>query len=134
MWSIVTGLGQTEWGESALGGRDEFLAEGVAEFLLRAYRLAWLAEYFHPRREPIHRRVTALHCRSNISRTNINVSFYLFSVTNPIDVIKIRMQLDNELGSKNNSKNIFKDRYYRGFIRGATRIFSEEGFSGLYKG
>lgn len=60
--------------------------------------------------------------------------FHLFSVTNPIDVIKIRMQLDNELGSTNNSKNIFKDRYYRGFVRGAIRIFSEEGFRGLYKG
>jgi len=62
------------------------------------------------------------------------ISFHLFSVTNPIDVIKIRMQLDNELGSNQNSKNIFKDRYYKGFIRGAIRIFSEEGFRGLYKG
>ena len=44
------------------------------------------------------------------------------------------MQLDNELGSNQNSKNIFKDRYYKGFIRGAIRIFSEEGFRGLYKG
>ena len=40
VWSIVTGLGQAECGESSLGGRDEFLPEGVAEFLLRAYRLA----------------------------------------------------------------------------------------------
>jgi len=44
------------------------------------------------------------------------------------------MQLDNELGTKNNSKNIFKDRYYKGFVRGAMRIFSEEGLRGLYKG
>lgn len=56
------------------------------------------------------------------------------AVTNPIDVIKIRMQLENELGSKHSSKNIFKDRYYKGFIRGGIRIFSEEGLRGLYKG
>jgi len=56
------------------------------------------------------------------------------AVTNPIDVIKIRMQLENELGSKHSSKNIFKDRYYKGFLRGGVRIFSEEGLRGLYKG
>lgn len=60
--------------------------------------------------------------------------FIYFAVTNPIDVIKIRMQLENELGSKHSSKNIFKDRYYKGFIRGGIRIFSEEGLRGLYKG
>ena len=27
VWSIVTGLGQAECGESSLGGRDEFLPE-----------------------------------------------------------------------------------------------------------
>lgn len=62
------------------------------------------------------------------------ICFHFFTVTNPIDVIKIRMQLENELGSKHSSKNIFKDRYYKGFIRGALRIFSEEGLRGLYKG
>lgn len=56
------------------------------------------------------------------------------AVTNPIDVIKIRMQLDNELGANHKSKNIFKDRYYKGFVRGALRILSEEGLRGLYKG
>lgn len=59
---------------------------------------------------------------------------FKFAVTNPIDVIKIRMQLENELGSKHSSKNIFKDRYYKGFLRGGVRIFSEEGLRGLYKG
>lgn len=56
------------------------------------------------------------------------------AVTNPIDVIKIRMQLENELGANHKSKNIFKDRYYKGFVRGALRILSEEGLRGLYKG
>lgn len=44
------------------------------------------------------------------------------------------MQFDNEFGLKNNSKNIFKDCYYRGFVRGVIRIFLEEGFRGFYKG
>ena len=53
------------------------------------------------------------------------------SVTNPIDVIKIRLQLDNELS---NQKNIFKDRKYKGFLGGGLLIAREEGMRGLYKG
>jgi len=56
------------------------------------------------------------------------------TVTNPIDVIKTRMQLENELGSQHESRNIFHNRYYRGLVRGAVRIAQEEGLSGLYKG
>lgn len=56
------------------------------------------------------------------------------TVTNPIDVIKTRMQLDNELGSQHESRNIFHNRYYRGLVRGAARIAHEEGIRGLYKG
>ena len=52
-------------------------------------------------------------------------------VTNPIDVIKIRLQLDNELS---NQKNIFKDRKYKGFLGGGLLIAREEGMRGLYKG
>lgn len=56
------------------------------------------------------------------------------TVTNPVDVIKTRMQLDNELGSQHESRNIFHNRYYRGLVRGAARIAHEEGIRGLYKG
>lgn len=63
------------------------------------------------------------------------IFFHSFlSVTNPIDVIKTRMQLENELGSQHESRNIFHNRYYRGLIRGATRVAQEEGLRGLYKG
>lgn len=55
-------------------------------------------------------------------------------VTNPIDVIKIRMQLDNELGARQGGANIFRDRYYKGFFSGGRRIVAEEGIGGLYKG
>lgn len=44
------------------------------------------------------------------------------------------MQLDNELGTAKSTKNIFKNRYYKGFIRGVIRLVSEEGIGGLYKG
>lgn len=56
------------------------------------------------------------------------------TVTNPIDVIKTRMQLENELGCQHESRNIFHNRYYRGLVRGALRIAQEEGLQGLYKG
>ena len=51
--------------------------------------------------------------------------------TNPIEVIKTRLQLDNELSGK---KNIFKDRYYKGMFRGMILIVKDEGFTALYKG
>ena len=59
-----------------------------------------------------------------------------FTVTNPVDVIKIRMQLDNEL-SKTKGKKLAQalgDRYYKGFLRGALQIAKDEGVKGLYKG
>ena len=54
-----------------------------------------------------------------------------FVVTNPIDVIKVRLQLDNELTA---TKNIFANRKYRGFLHGGMTIVKEEGIGGLYKG
>ena len=44
------------------------------------------------------------------------------------------MQLENELGSQHESRNIFHNRYYRGLVRGAMRIAHEEGLQGLYRG
>ena len=55
----------------------------------------------------------------------------LYLVTNPIDVIKVRLQLDNQLS---NNKNIFANRYYKGFFQGAIVIVKDEGIGGLYKG
>ena len=49
------------------------------------------------------------------------------AVTNPLDVVKIRLQLDNELRGDSS-------RYYRGLVRGAVRIVQDEGIKGLYKG
>ena len=60
---------------------------------------------------------------------------FIFSATNPIDVIKIRMQLDNELSqTKGKVGDAIKKRYYKGFIRGAITIAKDEGVAGLYKG
>ncbi|ESP05616.1 hypothetical protein LOTGIDRAFT_208602 [Lottia gigantea] len=57
------------------------------------------------------------------------------SVTNPIDVIKIRMQLENELSNqKGKVVETLKNRYYKGFAHGAVVIFRDEGIRGLYKG
>ncbi|XP_064651776.1 mitochondrial substrate carrier family protein ucpB-like [Lineus longissimus] len=56
------------------------------------------------------------------------------AVTNPIDVIKIRMQLDQELSSENKISEILKGRYYRGILRGGVKIVRDEGLAGLYKG
>jgi len=49
--------------------------------------------------------------------------------TNPIDVIKVRMQLEGELRSDKAAK-----RYYDGFLNGMIRIFKDEGVAGLYRG
>ena len=49
------------------------------------------------------------------------------TVTNPIDVIKTRLQLDNELSSS-------AQRKYNGLAMGIGRIVAEEGLRGLYKG
>ncbi|XP_067937520.1 mitochondrial substrate carrier family protein ucpB-like [Watersipora subatra] len=49
----------------------------------------------------------------------------------PMDLMKTRLQLDNELSGK---MNIFKERYYKGPIRGAVQVARDEGILGLYKG
>ncbi|XP_030829418.1 mitochondrial substrate carrier family protein ucpB-like [Strongylocentrotus purpuratus] len=54
-------------------------------------------------------------------------------VTNPIDVTKIRMQLEGELNSAN-ARSAYQQRYYKGIIRGALTIAKDEGIRGLYKG
>jgi solute carrier family 25 uncoupling protein 8/9/solute carrier family 25 protein 14/30 len=59
--------------------------------------------------------------------------FVMILVTNPIDVIKIRMQLENEL-SVHKGLDAIKNRYYDGFIKGGARIVRDEGVGGLYKG
>lgn len=55
-------------------------------------------------------------------------------VTNPIDVIKTRMQVDGELKKTQNVGEQMQNRYYKGFVRGSLRIMREEGFSGLMRG
>ena len=58
------------------------------------------------------------------------ICLFLLTVTNPIDVVKIRMQLDNELSQK----VAMSQRSYRGIFRGIYKIATEEGLRGLYKG
>eukprot|EP00026_Physarum_polycephalum_P011256 Phypoly_transcript_11463.p1 GENE.Phypoly_transcript_11463~~Phypoly_transcript_11463.p1 ORF type:complete len:306 (+),score=41.80 Phypoly_transcript_11463:49-966(+) len=48
-------------------------------------------------------------------------------VTNPIDVIKTRLQLQGQLSKHH-------DPHYKGFIRGSIQIVVDEGIFGLYKG
>ena len=57
-------------------------------------------------------------------------SMFASSITNPVDVIKVRMQLEGELKSHT---PLYK-RYYNGFIMGAYRILSDEGIRGWYRG
>lgn len=54
-------------------------------------------------------------------------------MTNPIDVTKVRLQLDNELVKKQYGFSHDR-RYYNGFLQGGSRILREEGIRGLYKG
>ncbi|KAL5014375.1 hypothetical protein ScPMuIL_008645 [Solemya velum] len=57
------------------------------------------------------------------------------ALTNPFDVIKVRMQLENQMSvSTGHSLGVFGNRYYNGVLRGGTRIFLEEGVKGLYRG
>ncbi|EDV19309.1 uncharacterized protein TRIADDRAFT_51193 [Trichoplax adhaerens] len=56
------------------------------------------------------------------------------AITNPIDVIKIRLQLENELSESSRGMQMFKTRYYRGFLKGMLQIAKDEGFRGLCKG
>ncbi|CAF1084619.1 unnamed protein product [Rotaria sp. Silwood1] len=54
--------------------------------------------------------------------------------TNPIDVIKTRMQVDGELQKTRSVGEQMHNRYYQGFIRGTLRIVREEGLAGLMRG
>lgn len=77
------------------------------------------------RREPISHENLKRFCCSGCS------SMIAGFITNPIDVIKIRLQLDNQLSG---NRNIFAQRYYPGFIRGILVIGRDEGLAGLFKG
>jgi len=61
-------------------------------------------------------------------------------VTNPIDVIKTRLQIQGELVASNASTSqslnatVTGDKHYKGFLRGIGRIVLDEGVAGLYKG
>ncbi len=58
-----------------------------------------------------------------------------FAVTNPVDVTKIRMQLEGELrNEKGQLTSTYQKRYYKGIIRGMFKIAHDEGVRGLYKG
>mmetsp|Transcript_16291 Transcript_16291/g.25452 ORF Transcript_16291/g.25452 Transcript_16291/m.25452 type:complete len:123 (-) Transcript_16291:107-475(-) len=52
-------------------------------------------------------------------------------VTNPIDVIKTRLQIQGELSQQ---KMFATDRKYKGSLRGTIHIINTEGMVGLYKG
>lgn len=51
--------------------------------------------------------------------------------TNPIDVVKIRTQLQGELASHS---TFARDRKYKGLFGAGYRIYEVEGVRGLYKG
>lgn len=59
-------------------------------------------------------------------------------VTNPIDVIKVRLQLqgiDKNTKSTGISSQLYgNDVKYKGFLRGVLQIIKDEGIHGLYKG
>ncbi|XP_022101204.1 mitochondrial substrate carrier family protein ucpB-like [Acanthaster planci] len=55
--------------------------------------------------------------------------------TNPVDVTKVRMQLDGELANQRGQLGkVYKARHYKGIVRGAVTIAREEGVLALYKG
>ena len=58
-------------------------------------------------------------------------AFKSHSGVHPMDTVKVRLQLDNELSGK---MNIFRDRYYKGIVRGAYRIAQEEGIRAVFQG
>lgn len=49
---------------------------------------------------------------------------------NPIEVVKIRLQIQGEL----QQKGVNVTKHYKGFIHGLATIAREEGLNGLYKG
>ena len=54
-------------------------------------------------------------------------------MTNPIDVIKVRMQLESELLEQSGLSHL-QNRYYDGWVKGSKTILHDEGIRGLYKG
>ena len=52
-----------------------------------------------------------------------------FTVTLPLDVIKIRLQLDNQLAERTG-----REKTYSGIFRGLIRLSREEGRIALFKG
>ena len=75
---------------------------------------------------PQYREPTQLITFALASTSSMTASF----ITNPIDVIKVRMQLEGEL-----KPHIpLYQRYYKGFIRGAIRVLLDEGSKGWLKG
>jgi len=51
------------------------------------------------------------------------------SMTNPVDVVKIRMQIDGDLAKRES-----RPRLYTGMVQGMRQVFTTEGMVGLYKG
>jgi hypothetical protein len=64
--------------------------------------------------------------------------FHFNKVVNPIEVIKIRLQLQGELANERNQSSLSRiygsQRTYRGTFRGILHIIQEESIAGLYKG
>ena len=80
-----------------------------------------------------YQKILKRHLLFDCMSTEIVSTAFLFPVTNPIDVIKIRMQLENEL-AKQKGLEAIRNRYYDGFVRGGAQIVRDEGVPGLYKG
>jgi hypothetical protein len=55
------------------------------------------------------------------------------AILNPMDVIKVRLQTQNQLQAKV-GKGMYGDAAYKGFSHAGMRILREEGFSGIMKG
>ena len=68
-----------------------------------------------------------------IENNNFSILYDYRIVTNPIDVTKVRLQLDNELVTSRCAYT-GSSRYYNGFLQGGLRIYKEEGIRGFYKG
>ncbi|XP_030829420.1 mitochondrial uncoupling protein 1-like [Strongylocentrotus purpuratus] len=53
--------------------------------------------------------------------------------TNPIEVTKVRIQLEGEL-IQQSAVTAYRQRYYKGLLRGLVTVARDEGIRGLYKG
>ena len=63
----------------------------------------------------------------------------LYTVTHPVDTIKVRLQLQGELGKRavempSSAASTPHTLKYNGFLRGMGTILKDEGINGLYKG